>query len=325
MDTPVDDRDAETLAVARSVLALESDALIALHQSLDGTFAEAVTVLEKVKGRVVVAGIGKSGHVARKIAATLASTGTPSQFVHPTEASHGDMGMITGDDAVIALSNSGETKELGDLLQHCRRFSIPLVAITSRAESTLARYADLVLVTPDKPEAGNIGLAPTTSTTVTMALGDALAIALHERKGFTKTDFGRFHPGGSLGKQLLRADELMHIDDAMPLTRSGQKMKDALTELTGKRFGCAGVVDEKGLLIGIITDGDLRRNMGSDLMEKRVDDVMTRSPITAKPDDLAVELIARMNEKTIIAVFVVKEGVPVGVLHLHDMIQAGIA
>lgn len=315
----------EILAAGRSVLSLESEAILALRESLNTSFASAVSVLERVPGRVIVAGIGKSGHVARKIAATLASTGTPSQFVHPTEASHGDMGMITKEDAVIALSNSGETKELSDLLLHCKRFSIPLLAITSKPESTLAQYADIVLVTPAKPEAGTMGLAPTTSTTVTMALGDALAVALLERKGFTKRDFGVLHPGGSLGRQLLRAKELMHGGDQMPLAQSGQKMSDALTQLTGKRFGCAGVVDTAGQLIGIITDGDLRRHMDADLLEKTVDQVMTHSPITAGPDDLAVELISQMNAKTIIAVFVVEKGVPVGVLHLHDMIQAAIA
>ncbi|MDJ0684032.1 MAG: KpsF/GutQ family sugar-phosphate isomerase [Alphaproteobacteria bacterium] len=312
------------IEAARAVLTMESDAVLALADSLDARFAEAVSLLSRATGRVIVTGMGKSGHVARKIAATLASTGAPSHYVHPAEASHGDLGMITAADVVLALSNSGETKELSDLLQHCRRFTIPLLAITGRADSTLAQHADVALITPDMPEAGTMGLAPTTSTTVAMALGDALAVALLERSGFTASDFGVLHPGGKLGRQLLRVSELMHTGAEMPLIEGQAKMSDALIRLTGKRFGCIGVVDPAGAFIGMITDGDLRRHMGPEMLEQSAAEIMTKTPMTVSPDDLAMEVLARMNARTIVSVFAVEDDRAVGILHLHDMIQAGI-
>ncbi len=323
------------LDVARSVLATEAAALRALSASLDGAFEHAVDLLAAIAGRVVVTGIGKSGHIARKVAATFASTGTPALFVHPAEASHGDLGMIVAGDAVLAFSNSGETPELADLIAHARRFGLPLVAVTGRPGSALAKRADVALVLPGAPEACPMGLAPTTSTTMQIALGDALAVALLTRRGFTATDFRRIHPGGRLGAQLRRVRELMHGGEAMPLARPDTPMTAALVLMTEKRFGCLGIVDAKGCLLGILTDGDLRRAMGPDLLHRRAGDIMTRSPRTIDPDALAVEALRRMNDgaRLITALFVVEESgadgapaaPPVGILHIHDLLRAGVA
>src|SRR5208282_3145017 len=271
------------LDVARAVLGTEAAGLRALAAGLDDSLTHAVELLAGATGRVVVSGMGKSGHVARKIAATFASTGTPALFVHPAEASHGDLGMITLDDAVLALSNSGETNELTDLVAYTRRFAIPLVAITGRAQSALAEAADVALLVPNVPEACPLGLAPTTSTTAMLALGDALAIALLERRGFSADDYQVLHPGGSLGRRLLRVSDIMHVDNQIPVTRPDASMSEALLVMTAKHFGCVGVVDDAGRLIGIVTDGDLRRHMGSTLLEKRVGDVMTHGPQTIRP------------------------------------------
>ena len=270
--------------------------------------------------------MGKSGHIGRKIAATLASTGTPAQFVHPGEASHGDMGMITPDDAIIALSNSGETKELSDIVDYSRRFSIPLIAITGGRESALVKNADVALLLPDMPEGGTLRLAPTTTTTMALALGDALAVALLERnKTFTAEAFRTFHPGGKLGQQLMQVQHLMHKGDRMPLVTSDTMMRDALISMTGKPFGVIGVCDDKNKLIGIITDGDLRRHLLEDLLNEPVTDVMTENPIVAAPDLLAMELLAIFNKNKINAAFVVEEGYPIGIVHVHDLLRAGIA
>ena len=311
------------ISSGRDVLMLESRALVALADHLDARFHEAVEIILALKGRVIVTGMGKSGHIARKIAATFASTGTPSQYVHPGEASHGDLGMITADDAILALSNSGETQELGDLLEFAKRFQVPLIAITSRGESTLASYSTVALVIPDMPEAGQVALAPTTSTTMTLALGDALSVTVLERKGFNATDFGLFHPGGKLGRQLLRVGQLMHEGDELPLIDQNEDMKTALVTMTSKRFGCAGAVDGEGNLIGIVTDGDLRRKMSPTLLSQPVRDVMTKDPLVTEKDVLAAELIGLMNERQISAIFVVENGKPVGIMHLHDLIRAG--
>jgi arabinose-5-phosphate isomerase len=271
--------------------------------------------------------MGKSGHVARKVAATFASTGTPALFVHPAEASHGDLGMIVPGDAVLALSNSGETAELADLVAHSRRFGLPLVAITARAGSALAKAADVALTLPDAAEACPMGLAPTTSTTMQMALGDALAVALLTRRGFTEADFRQFHPGGRLGTRLQRVRDLMHTDEAVPLALPDTVMDRALLMITEKRFGCLGVVDPAGRLAGIVTDGDLRRAMGPDLLSRQVGDIMTRSPRTIAPDALAVEALHVMNarERPITTLFAVDpDGRPVGILHIHDLLRAGI-
>lgn len=315
------------LATAQTVLRTEAEALMALADSLGESFTRALDTFQQVKGRVIVSGMGKSGHVGRKIAATLASTGTPAFFVHPGEASHGDLGMIEQRDAVLALSNSGKVKELSDLIAYTRRFAIPLVAITANAQSPLAEAADVLLLLPTRPEAGSLGLAPTTSTTMQMALGDALAVALLERRGFSPEDFKVFHPGGSLGQQLARVRDLMHTGDKLPLISSGHTMADALVEMSTKGFGCVGVTDpQTGTLLGIITDGDLRRHMAPDLTAQRVEAVMTAAPRTIRPHALAAECLALMNLRAprITNLFVVEDTRPVGILHVHDLLRAGI-
>ena len=316
------------LDVARSVLHTEAAGLHALAAGLTGSFGDAVDLLARVTGRVVVSGMGKSGLVARKIASTLASTGTPALFVHPAEASHGDLGMVVQGDAVLALSNSGETAELADLVAHSRRFGLPLVAITARAGSTLAAAADVALALPSAAEACPMGLAPTTSTTMQMALGDAIAVALLTRRGFTAADFHQIHPGGRLGTRLRRVRDLMHTGDSVPLARYDTPMDRALLLMTEKHFGCLGAVDESGRLAGIITDGDLRRAMGPDLLSRRVADVMTHNPRTIAPGALAGEALHAMNagERPITALFVVDTASrPIGVLHIHDLLRAGVA
>lgn len=328
----------EDIAVGRRVLLMEANGLAALAAQIDGAFTKAVDILISVsgnpalpgggRGRVIVSGMGKSGHVASKIAATMASTGTPAQFVHPAEASHGDLGMILPGDVVICLSNSGETRELADLIAHAKRFAIPLIAITSRSNSSLGQAADVTLVLPPVEEACPMGLAPTTSTTMALALGDALAVALLERKGFTKDEFHTFHPGGKLGKQLVKVKDLMHSGAEMPLVESGTGMREALLTMAGRSFGCIGVAAakgrDKGKLVGIITDGDLRRHIEGDLLSQRVDAVMTKSPITIGPNILAVEALREMNRRRVTAFFVVEAGRPVGILHMHDCVRAGI-
>jgi arabinose-5-phosphate isomerase len=316
------------LDVARAVLTTEANGLRVLAATLDDSFTHAVDLLAGATGRVVVSGMGKSGHVARKIAATMASTGTPALFVHPAEASHGDLGMIIDGDAVLALSNSGETNELGDLVAHSRRFGLPLVAITAKANSALATAADVALLLPAAAEACPMGLAPTTSTTMQMALGDALAVALFTRRGFTAADYRRFHPGGSLGARLRRVRDLMHIGDAVPLAPPDMPMDRALLLMTEKRFGCLGVQDSDGRLIGILTDGDLRRAMGPDLLGRRLGEIMTAAPRTIAADALAAEALHAMNarERPITTLFVVgAEDRPVGILHIHDLLRAGLA
>ncbi len=317
---------ADPIATARQVLATEAEALGALAATLDGKFVQALDVLAAASGRVVVTGMGKSGHVGRKIAATMASTGSPSQFVHPGEASHGDLGMIVAGDAVLALSNSGETAELADLIAHTRRFHIGLVAITARAESALARAADVALVLPKAPEACPMGLAPTTSTTMQLALGDALCVALLERRGFTAADFRVFHPGGRLGAQLTRVADLMHYDP-LPLCPEAVPVVDAVAVMSSGRFGCVGLTDEAGRLSGIITDGDLRRALGRpDLTALPARDVMTRAPRTIGADTLAAEALHMINAHGITALFVLDDASrPIGLLHVHDLLRAGVA
>ncbi len=314
------------LDVARTVLGTEAAALRALAAGLDDNFTRAIELLAAACGRVVVSGMGKSGHVARKVAATLASTGTPALFVHPAEASHGDLGMIVAGDAVLAISNSGETPELADLVAHTRRFGLPLVAITARAGSALARAADVVLLLPVAAEACPMGLAPTTSTAMQMALGDALAVALLTRRGFTAAEFRRFHPGGRLGARLKHVRELMHAGESVPLASPDTPMGRALLLITEKSFGCLGVTDADGRLAGIITDGDLRRHMGPTLLSRRVGEIMTKEPRTIGPDALAAEALHAMNARgrPITSLFVVDPaGRPVGILHVHDLLRAG--
>ncbi len=325
---PAGQAEQQDLAIARDVLATESAALAALGDSLGAEFAGAIDLLISIPGRVVVTGMGKSGHVARKIAATLASTGTPSLFVHPAEASHGDLGMIIAGDAVIALSNSGEAVELAVIVAHASRLGLPLIGITSAAESTLASAANLALILPAAPEAGPIGLAPTTSTTMQMALGDALAVVLLARRGFSARDFRDIHPGGKLGARLKRVRDLMHTGDELPLVRPGTKMDEAIITMTAKRFGALGVTDDTGKLLGVVTDGDLRRAMGPDLLSRNVDAIMNRTPHVIPGDALAEEALREMNtaERPFTALFVADHTMMVqGILHIHDLLRAGLA
>ena len=324
------DKKHTILETARRVLKAEAEALKTLASSLGKDFETAIEVMMNCQGRIIISGMGKSGHIARKIAATMASTGTPAYFVHPGEASHGDLGMITGEDVVLAMSNSGETHELADLIGYTRRHKIPLIAITAGAESSLASNADVVLMLPPVPEACPLGLAPTTSTTMTMALGDALAIAILEKKGFTAERFKGFHPGGKLGAVLVTVADLMHAGEDLPLVLPEASMGEALIAISQKGFGCVGVVDN-GRLAGIVTDGDLRRHMGPDLIEKRVAKVMTRDPRTIKASELAATALREMNgnkeegKPPITSLFVVdNKHAPIGLLHIHDLLRAGV-
>jgi arabinose-5-phosphate isomerase len=320
------DRDLEA---ARRVLRLEATGLDALATSLGGEFNHALDLLATVSGRITVTGMGKAGHVARKIAATLASTGAPAQFVHPGEASHGDLGMIAPGDAVLAMSNSGDTTELNDVILYTRRFGIPLVAMTAKASSTLAEGADVTLLLPRAPEACPMGLAPTTSTTMMIALGDAIAVALLKRKGFSEKDFQVLHPGGALGRKLLRVSDVMHGPEVLPLCRPDTAMSEAILIMTQGTFGCVGITDDSGVLIGIITDGDLRRHMDPGLLAVPAREVMTGPPRTIRTQALATEALGVMNgvrnERPITSLFVVENGSPVGIVHIHDCLRAGVA
>jgi arabinose-5-phosphate isomerase len=310
-------------------LNLESEGLAQLVNELGGglaaPFEEAVHRLVAVSGRVIVTGIGKSGHVAQKIAATFASTGTPAFFVHPSEASHGDLGMVTRSDLILALSWSGETVELKPIITYSRRFAVPLIAITSQADSALGQQADVVLLMPRAKEACPHGLAPTTSTTMQLALGDSLAIALLEARGFTAHDFKIFHPGGSLGASLKYVSDIMHQGAQLPLIQSGGSMAEALVTMTEKSFGCVGVIDTHGRLIGVVTDGDLRRHMGADLILAKVDDVMTAKPKTIAPTMLTSAALELINSSRITALFVVEKHKPIGLVHVHDLLRLGVA
>jgi arabinose-5-phosphate isomerase len=297
----------------------------ALQGPLGAAFAAAVELIREAKGRVIVTGLGKSGHIARKIAATLASTGTPGFFVHSAEASHGDLGMITPDDVILALSWSGEQPEFKNLVNYSARFAIPMIAVTSNAGSSLGAAARIVLELPKAREACPHNLAPTTSTLMQAAIGDALAIALLESRGFTALQFANFHPGGKLGAMLKHTSDLMHSGDALPVKPLGTKMADALVEMSAKGFGCVCIVDARGLLAGIITDGDLRRKMGPDLLGALVDDVMTRNPRTIGRDSLASEAVELLNSAKITMLVVTDGNKPVGILHLHDLLRAGVA
>ena len=317
------------IASALRTLATESDGMAALvaamSDGLGGPFVAAVETIREARGRVIVTGMGKSGHVARKIAATLASTGTPAFFVHAADASHGDLGMITSDDVMLALSWSGETEELKDLITYSRRFRIALIAITVNAESTLGQAADIVLPLPAASEACPHNLAPTTSSLMQLALGDALAMALLETRGFTALDFGVFHPGGKLGAALKFVRDVMHPGDAVPLIKRGAPMSEAIVEMSAKGFGCVAVLDRDGKLAGVITDGDLRRHMRADLLQTPVDAVMTAAPKTVRPGQLASEALQIVNSSKITALIVVEAERPVGIVHFHDLLRAGVA
>ena len=314
------------LVAARRVLELGAQALHAMRDALDERFLSAVDLLQGVSGRIIVSGMGKSGHVARKIAATLASTGAPAQYVHPGEASHGDLGMISRNDAVLALSYSGETTELADLIAFAKRYDIPLIGVTGNPRSTLAQAATVALDLAPLTEACPLGLAPTTSTTVMLALGDALAVTLLERRGFTSADFQVLHPGGKLGKRLLRVSDLMHAGDALPLCGPQTPMGEALLEMTGKRLGCVCVVDDERRPLGLVTDGDLRRHLLDGLLERKAQEIMTLQPRSIRPQALAAEAMALMNDgRPISCLVVLEDGRVVGMLHLHDCLRAGVA
>lgn len=312
-----------TLGLERAgIAAIEAE----LSNGLGDLFARAVEMILAATGRVIVTGMGKSGHVGRKIAATLASTGQPAYFVHPGEASHGDLGMIQQGDVILALSWSGETSELADIITYSRRFQIGLISITSKLESALGSEADVCLALPKSEEACPNGLAPTTSTTMQLALGDALAVALLEAKGFTAQDFRVFHPGGKLGAKLTFVRDIMHRDERVPLIKLGATMGEAVVQISAKGFGCVGVVDAHGKLAGIVTDGDLRRHMRPDLMVAKVDDVMTRAPRTVTPETLGVEALEMLNSRKISAMLVVDQSnQPCGIVHLHDLLRLGVA
>src|SRR5580704_11098394 len=317
------------IASALRTLDAERDGIAALSAAMCDTLgASFVTAVEKIRdarGRVIVTGMGKSGHIARKIAATLASTGSPAFFVHAAEASHGDLGMITSDDVMLVLSWSGETEELKDVIAYSRRFRIGLIAVTVNAESTLGKAADVVLALPTAREACPHNLAPTTSSLMQLALGDALAMALLESRGFTAVDFGVFHPRGKLGAALKFVRDVMHGGGEMPTIKSGSPMSEAIVEMSAKGFGCVAVTDTGGKLTGVITDGDLRRHMRADLLQVSVDSVMTTSPKVVRPDQLASEALQLLNSSKITALFVVETGRPVGIVHFHDLLRAGVA
>jgi arabinose-5-phosphate isomerase len=323
------DRANDAIASALRTLDAEGSGVAAIAAALQGplgsAFAAAVALILAAKGRVIVTGLGKSGHVARKIAATFASTGTPAFFVHSAEASHGDLGMITADDVIVALSWSGEQPEMKNLITYAKRFRIALIAMTAEPESTLSQAADVALTLPKAREACPHNLAPTTSSLMLLALGDALAIALLEGRGFTSVDFSVLHPGGKLGAMLKYIRDLMHAGDAVPLRPLGTRMSDALVEMSSKGFGCVGIVDDRGHIVGIVTDGDLRRHMRPDLMTALVDDVMTKNPKTIGRDLLASEALEMLNSAKITALIVTDAKKPVGIVHLHDILRAGVA
>ena len=315
----------DALTSARNTLTAEAAGLTQLADALGDNFVQAVDVLEAAQGRVIVSGMGKSGHIGNKIAATMASTGTPASFVHPAEASHGDLGMITQDDVVLALSWSGGTQELASLLNYTTRFKIPLIAITSGADSLLGKAATICLTLPKAEEACPNGLAPTTSTTMQLALGDALAVALLERRNFSAADFKNFHPGGKLGASLSRIADVMHQGDALPLIDGAMKMDEAIVVMTEKGFGCLGITDDKGKLIGIVTDGDLRRHMADDLLTKTASDIMTAEPQTIGGDKLTAEALSLMQESKIQCLFVCEQGLPIGLVRVLDLLRLGTA
>ncbi len=299
------------------------DGLEAMKAALDARFVQAAEYVLNMKGRLIITGMGKSGHIARKIAATFASTGTPAHFVHPAEASHGDMGMIAPDDVIIMLSNSGETAELQEMIAYAKRFAIPLIALVRREKSLLVTVADVPVILPELPEASATG-APTTSTSMMLAYGDALAMAVLEQRGFTQEDFGTFHPGGKLGKAFLRASELMHDGDGLPIVGLDDPMQDVLLVITQKALGCAIVVNENGALAGIITDGDLRRHIGNDLLTLNAQHVMTANPITVMPTTLAAEVLHILNSRHITSLVVAENNQPKGLIHIHDCLRAGV-
>ena len=312
------------LLSAKKTIETEIENLKLLENGLDMSITEALNIMQNAKGRIVLTGMGKSGHIGKKIAASLASTGTPSFFVHPAEASHGDLGMLTEEDVIIAISNSGESKELVDIVNYCKRFGIPLIGITKNENSSLGNASDIVLKLPKGNEACPLGLAPTSSTTATLVLGDILTVALMERKQFTKMDFNQRHPGGKLGSVLLKVSDLMHTGEELPILKENVSMQEALLEMTSKRLGCVGFVNSNKELVGILTDGDLRRILTANTLNQNVDSLMTKSPKTVTPQALASEAIKIMHDKKITNLFVLEDKKPVGVIHIHDCLNSGV-
>ena len=304
---------------------IEIEAVNELKNSLDENLTKALNLIENAKGRVILSGMGKSGHIAKKIAASLASTGTPSFFIHPAEASHGDLGMVTNDDVIIAISNSGESKELIDILNYSKRFGIKLIAITKNPESSLGKAGDVVLKLPNAKEACPLGLAPTSSTTATLVLGDVITTGMIERKGFSKTQFNERHPGGKLGSILQKVKDLMHTGNEMPILKENSGINEIILEMTSKRLGCVGFINQNNELTGMFTDGDLRRCINQDLKNAKAVDIMTKNPITIQKDIFATEAIKILNEKKITNIFITENKKPIGVLHIHDLLQNGIA
>ena len=318
-------KELDRLSAIRTI-DMEIKAIEELKHSLDAdSLTKALDLMQNAKGRIIITGMGKSGHIGKKIAASLASTGTPSFFVHPAEASHGDLGMITEDDVVIAISNSGESKELVDILNYCKRFGITLISITKNPESSLGKAGDVVLALPNNGEACPLGLAPTNSTTATLVLGDILTIGMIERKGFSKEDFNDRHPGGKLGAILKRVSDLMHTGQEMPLLDENSNMQAVLLEMTSKRLGCVGFINQTGILTGILTDGDLRRCLSAKILEEKAVDLMTRNPKTISPNAMTAEALKIMHDKKITNLFVVENSKPVGVIHIHDLLNNGVA
>ncbi len=316
--------DINDILSAKSVIQTEIFALKEMSELINGDLSAVLDLMENSNGRVIVTGMGKAGHIGNKIAATLASTGTPSFFVHPAEASHGDLGMVTTNDMVIAISNSGESKELLDILNYCKRFNIPLVAITKESDSSLGRLADYILRLPKAKEACPLGMAPTSSTTSMLVMGDILACCLMERRGFSKTEYNKSHPGGKLGSVLLKVENLMRVADDLPLINNDIKMTEALCVMSSKMLGCVGIVDADGNLEGIITDGDLRRKMDEKIFTCKATDIMTVNPKVTTKDILAAEAVRIMNEKSITQLFVIEDKKPIGLIHLHDCLRAGV-
>lgn len=301
----------------------EIEGLKSIINVLDKNYIDAIDLILQCKGRVIISGMGKSGHIANKIAATMASTGTPSFFIHPAEASHGDLGMITKEDVVMLLSNSGETKELRDIIFYCKRFEIPIISIVRKADSELANSANIPLILSNAAEASKIN-APTTSTTMMLALGDAIAISLAEAKGFDSENFGVFHPGGKLGSAFIRVKEIMRKENNIPLVKENSLMSEVLLEMTSKHIGCTGVTNSEGSLVGIITDGDLRRHIKNDFLQLSASEIMTKNPLEISPETIALETVVLMNKKSITSLFVTDGKKVVGVLHIHDCLRAGV-
>ncbi len=319
--TDLENSTSADIQSAKNTINKEIENLRILEAELDETLTKALDIMQNATGRIIFTGMGKSGIIAKKIVASLASTGSPSFFVHPAEASHGDLGMLSEDDVVVAISNSGESKELADILNYCKRFGIKLIAITKNPESTLGNLADIVLKLPNGEEACPLGLAPTSSTTATLVLGDILTVALMERKQFTKMDFNQRHPGGKLGSVLLKVSDLMHTGEELPILAETASIQEALIEMTSKRLGCVGFIDNSGDLVGILTDGDLRRMLTSNMLDKGVQSLMTKNPKTITKSALATEAIKIMNEKKITNLFVLDDMKPIGVIHIHDCLN----